>query len=169
MAEWVGSMNLYQITAEYRAQLAALQDLDLPPEVVADTVEGLQGDIESKLRAVLAYSLELEIQETGASEAAKRMQDRAKSLSSRVSGLRAYALRAMQEAGISDVSTSEFAAKVAKTPAAVKIAEGTKLPAEFVRTKTTTEPDRTALKAAIQGGREVAGVELVSGYRLALK
>ena len=161
--------SLYQIAAEYRAQLAALSDLDMPPEVVADTVESMQGDLEAKLRAVVAYSLELEIQAVGVAEAAKRMESRRKALETRVEALRAYALREMQACGIGEVSTAEFAAKVAKKPPSVHILEGAELPEEFLRTKTVVEPDKAALKAALQAGRDIVDVHLISGYRLAIK
>lgn len=162
-------MNLYQIADEYRQALAVLADHDQPPEVVADTVEGLQGDIEAKLRAVIAYSLELSILATGAADAAKRMQERAKSLQSRVEWLHGYALRAMQDTGIGQVQTDEWAAKVAKKPPSVQIAEGVELPPDLLRTKTTTEPDKTAIKAAIEAGRVIEGVTLAQGWRLAVK
>ena len=34
--------NLHEITTVYREDVAHLQDLDLPPEVVIDTVVGMQ-------------------------------------------------------------------------------------------------------------------------------
>ena len=160
---------LYQIAAEYRAQLAQLSDLDLPPEVVRDTVESMQGEVEAKLRAVIAYSLELDIQAAGAADAAKRMQDRAKALQSRVDALREYALGAMQFTGIGEVSTDEFSAKLAKKPPSVFILEGAELPEEFMRVKTTREPDKAAIKAALLAGRDVVDSYLVGGYRLAIK
>jgi len=160
---------LYQIAAEYRAQLAQLADLDLPPEVVADTVESMQGEIEAKLRAVIAYSLELDILATGAADAAKRMQERARALQARTDALREYALGAMQATGLGEVCTDEFSAKVAKKPPSVFVLEGAELPAEFLRTKTTVEPDKAAIKAALLAGRDVVDARLVQGYRLAIK
>ena len=161
--------SLYEVAAIYRAQLEQLADLDMPPEVVADTLEAMQGDIEAKLRAVIAYSLELDILATGAKDASKRMADRAKVLEGRVDTMRAYALTHMQGVGIGEVSTDEWAAKVAKKPASVQIDEGAILPLQFLRTKMTTEPDKTAIKAAIQAGEVIPGAEIVSGFRLAIK
>jgi len=161
--------TLFHIVAEYRAQLAQLADLDLPPEVVQDTVESMQGEVEAKLRAVIAYSLELDILAAGASDAAKRMSERAKSLQARVDALREYALGAMQMTGLGEISTDEFAARVAKKPPSVFVLEGAELPAEFLRTKTTTEPDKTAIKAALLAGRDVVDARLVQGFRLAIR
>jgi hypothetical protein len=164
-------MNLYEIAAEYRQQLAALADLDLPPAAVADTVEGMQGDVEVKLRAVIAYSMELDITAAGASEAAKRMQERAKALSGRVDYLRGYALKVMQDTGIPEVATAEFAAKVAKKPPSVNVLDSALIPPAYMRQPEPppAAPDKTAIAAALKTGAVVPGCELVQGYRLAIK
>ena len=162
-------MKLYEIVAEYRQQLDALAELDLDAQTYADTLESMDGDLKDKLRAVIAYSLDLEIEATGAAAASKRMKERAESLDNRVKWLREYALRAMEATGMGEISTDEWAAKVAKKPPSVVIAEGAELPAEYVRTTVKTEPDKAALKAALAAGAVVPGVSLVAGHRLALK
>lgn len=160
---------LYEVVASYRADLDALNALDLDAQTYADTLDGMQGALQDKLRAVIAYSLDLEIEATGAAAASKRMKERAESLDNRVKWLRDYALRAMEATGIGEISTDEWAAKVAKKPPAVVIADGIELPAEYVRTTVKTEPDKAALKAALTAGKEVPGVSLVAGHRLALR
>ena len=162
-------MNLYNITTQYRADLAVLADLDIDPQTAADTLEGMQGEIRDKLQAVIAYSLELDILAAGASEAAKRMQDRAKSLTSRVEWLRAYALQSMQVCGIGDVSNDEFSAKIAKKPASVLIASDAAIPMPYMRETITVAPDKMALKKAIEAGAIIDGVSLQQGFRLAIK
>ena len=162
-------MKLYEVVQEYRAQLDALAELDLDAQTYADTLESMDGDLRDKLRAVIAYSLDLEIEATGAAAASKRMKERAESLDNRVKWLREYALRAMEATGMADISTDEWAAKVAKKPASVVISDGVELPAEYIRTTVKTEPDKAALKAALSGGAVIPGVSLVSGHRLALK
>jgi Siphovirus Gp157 len=164
-------MNLYSITQEYRQQLAALADLDMPPEVVADTVEGMQGDLENKLRAVIAFSLNLRAEAAAQKTAAQQMAERFKATESRVDGLLAYALKAMQDTGIGEVSTDEFAAKVAKNPASVNVIDAALIPAAYLRTPEppAPAPDKVAIAAAMKTGAVVPGCELVQGFRLALK
>jgi hypothetical protein len=161
---------LYESVAQYRADLDALADLDIDdPQTIADTIECMAGALQDKLRAVIAYSLELDIEADGAGNAAKRMQERAKHLEARSKWLQAYALQAMQDTGIAEVATDEFAAKIAKTPPRVVIADDAAIPIEYLRTKTVTEPDKTALKAAIQAGTTIQDVYLVTGFRLAIR
>ena len=160
---------LYEVVSSYRADLDALNALDLDAQTYADTLDGMQGALQDKLRAVIAYSLDLEIEATGAAAASKRMKERAESIDNRVKWLREYALRAMEATGMGEISTDEWAAKVAKKPPAVVIADGIELPAEYVRTTVKTEPDKAALKAALTAGAVVPGVSLVAGHRLALQ
>lgn len=162
-------MNLYAIASEYRAQLAELADLDLPPEAVADTVEGMAGELEDKLRAVIAYALNLRAEQEAQTAAAVRMAERAKHTGKTADGLLDYALTHMRGTGIPSVSTHEWAVKVAKKPDSVQIEDGAELPDEFMRTKVTREPDKAAIKAALLAGRAIDGATLVQGYRLAIK
>ena len=43
------------------------------------------------------------------------------------------------------------------------------LPNEYVRTKTTTEPDKTAIKKAIEGDIEVPGARVVTNNNLSIR
>lgn len=136
-----------------------------------DTVEGLQGELEQKLRAVIAYSLEMDILGAGAKEAAQRMAERAKTLQSRGEWLRTYALQSMQAAGVGEVATDEFAARVAKKPASVNVLDAALIPADLMRQPSAPPPapDKAAIAAALKAGASVPGCELVQGFRLALK
>ena len=162
--------TLFHIAAQYRADLALLADLDLDPQTVADTLEGMQGELQDKLRAVIAYSLDLDVLATGTEEAAKRMGELAKSRRARVQALRDYALTTMQGCGIGEVSTDEFAAKLAKKPASVNVLDASLIPAVLMRTpEPVSVPDKASIAAVLKAGGVVPGCELVQGYRLAIK
>lgn len=155
------SEPLYQIVARYQDDLAKLQDLDLPPEVVADTIEGMQGEIEEKVRAVVAYALEMEkAAEVRAAEAA-RMKDSATKFSARAESLRTYALGALQASGLRlPLIAPEFTLNIAKTPRAVEVADVTALPDEMVKTTVTIEfpgriPDAWAVSEQAPAGAAI--------------
>ena len=40
--------SLYDIAAQYRADVARLADLDLPAEVITDTLDAMSGELEVK-------------------------------------------------------------------------------------------------------------------------
>ena len=54
------TITLYNLASEYRAQLETLADLDLPEEVVQDTLESLGGELEIKTQSVIGFSRHLE-------------------------------------------------------------------------------------------------------------
>jgi hypothetical protein len=51
----------------------------------------------------------------------------------------------------------------------VEIDEGVTIPAEYMRTKTTTEPDKVGIKAALKAGTEIGGCRLVSNWNANIK
>ena len=155
--------TLFHIAAQYRADLAVLADLDLDPGTVADTLEGMQGDLQDKLRAVIAYSLDLDVLATGTEEAAKRMADLAKARRARVQALRDYALTTMQGCGIGEIATDEWGAKLAKKPASVNVLDAALIPPALMRTPEPAPavPDKASIGAVLKAGGLVPGCELV--------
>jgi hypothetical protein len=162
---------LYAIAEQYRAQLDALAELDLDAQTIADTVESIQGDLHDKLRAVIAFGLSKRGEQEMQAAAAKRMAERAASTGKLSEGLLAYALTHMQGTCTPEIATPEWSAKVAKTPAAVKIAEGAVIPPQYMRYPPLPEPvpDKKALGEALKAGAVLDGVTLQSGYRLSIK
>ena len=165
------SAPLYQISAEYRQALDALAELDLDPQTVADTVEGMGGELHDKLRAVIAYALGLSVDAEGQKAAAQRMAERAKATLARSDALMNYARDAMQATGIAEVSTDEWGAKLAKKPPSVSIVDPLLIPPAFMRVPEPPPPapDKAAIAAALKSGASVPGCALVQGWRLAVK
>ena len=114
--------SLYTIASQYRADLAALSDLDLDLVTFADTLDGMQGELQDKLRAVIAWGMDQSVLAQGTKEAAKRMADLAAAREKRAQWAFDYARDAMQGCGIAEIATDEFSAKVAKKPPSVKAA-----------------------------------------------
>lgn len=52
---------------------------------------------------------------------------------------------------------------------AVQVDDISRIPAEWLRVKTTYEPDKTAIKAAIKSGREINGCTLVENTSVQIK
>jgi hypothetical protein len=162
---------LYQIAQQYRADLEALAELDIDDETARDTLEGMQGELQDKLRAVIAYSLELDIAAAGAADAEKRIAARKKALEQRRDWLRRYALDAMRATGLPEIGTDEWHAKPAKTPGRVIVDDESLIPQTYMRTPEPPppQPDKTAIAAALKAGAAVPGTRLESGFRLAIK
>ena len=52
--------SLYEISLAYRADVARLADLDLPAEVITDTLDAMSGELEVKAQSVVMYARNLQ-------------------------------------------------------------------------------------------------------------
>lgn len=160
--------SLYVLAQEYREAADTLADLDMPPEVVADTLEGMAGDLEQKSVNVAALARSLEATAEQIKEAERAMKARREAIERRAEQLRAYLLGAMQHAGIRKVSSPWFTLAVRATPPAVEVQDAEQIPAEFMRAPPPPPPapDKIAIREALKAGRDVPGCRLVTGERL---
>lgn len=159
---------LYVLAQEYREAADTLADLDMPPEVVADTLESLAGDLEQKSVNLAMLARSLEATAAQMKEAEGQMKQRREAIERRAEQLRAYLLGAMQHAGIRKVSSPWFNLAVRTSPPAVDVQDAAQIPAEFMRTPAPPPPapDKIAIREALKAGRDVPGCRLVTGERL---
>jgi hypothetical protein len=165
------SITLYELSQTYREALDVLTDpeLDLPNEVIADTLEGLQGSLEDKAVNVAKFFKNLEATADSIKQAEVRMSARRKAIENRVASLKTYLKESMEACGITKIESPWFALSIAKNPAAVDITDEDSLPDDFVEIVTTRKIDKTAIKKAIESGAEVPGALLTRGTRLAIR
>ena len=133
--------NLFEIIDQYQQQLSALNDTDLPAEVVLDTVEALQGDVETKIRAVVAYALQIKADAATRKEHAKRMAESAKAMESRAESLMMYAQIGVMNSGLKlPLALPEFTLNLAKLPPSLHDdLDPAKVPPQFLKRTVTFE------------------------------
>jgi hypothetical protein len=165
------SITLYELSQTYREALDVLTDpdLDLPSEVIADTLEGLQGNLEDKAIAVAQFFRNLEATAVAIKEAEQRMSQRRKAIENRVASLKTYLKDSMEACGITKIESPWFALSIAKNPAAVDVFDEAAVPAEYKEEIVTVKIDKTGIKRAIESGAEVPGAMLTRGTRLAIR
>lgn len=162
---------LYVLAQDYRAAAEKLADLDLDEQTIADTLEGLSGDLEVKAVNTAMVARNMQGLAAQIKEAEQAMAARRKALEGRAERLTAYLLANMQHAGISKIESPHFCLSIKSNPAAVVINEPGLIPAEFMRQPEPPppSPDKTAIKEAIKAGKEVPGAHLAQGVRLEIK
>ena len=165
------SITLYELTTEYRQALDTLSDPDcnIPPEVIADTLEGLQGNLEDKAVNVAKSVRNLEATAQAIKDAEQRMAARRKVIEERLASMKDYLKTNMESCGITKIESPWFVLSIAKNPVAVDVFDETALPAEFKEEVVTVRVDKTAIKQAIESGAEVPGAILTRGTRLAIR
>lgn len=165
----MSNLSLYHLAGQYQEALTALGDLDLPPEVIADTLEGLQGELQEKATNVAAFVRNLEASAAAIREAEKQMAERRQAIEKRAARIREYLLTNMQASGISKIESPWFVLAVRDNPEAVAIEDEAALPAEYVLVKEVRSPDKAAIKDALKAGQDVPGCRLVRGQRIEIK
>lgn len=159
-------MKLYQITDQYKQAFLTLADSELPDEVINDTLEGLEGEIEVKGLNVAAHFQNLEAESAAIKNAIELMTKRKKAIDNKVVRMKSYLLSHMQDCGITEISCPEFCVKVKKNPPSVVIYDEDALPPDYKKVKTTESWDKTAIKADIKSGLEIEGAKLEQGSSL---
>lgn len=163
--------TLFEIAREYRTDIEKLGDLDLPDEVVADTLESMGGDLTVKACNVAAFMAHLDTTAAGMKEAEARMKARRQAVERRAERLRHYLLSGMQYAGIDRIESPDFVLSIKKNPPAVEVFDERMVPADYMKQPEPPPPtvDKALVKQAIKDGYEVPGCKLVQGFRLSIE
>ncbi|QDQ28272.1 siphovirus Gp157 family protein [Chitinimonas arctica] len=162
---------LYVLAKEYRTAAEKLADLDLPPEMIADTLEGLAGALEHKATNVAMFIRNLEANVEAIKGAEKQMAERRRAMESRAENLRDYLKGAMQATQISVIESPYFKVAIRSNPESVVIDATSQIPAEFMRRPDPppAQPDKKLIAEAIKAGRDVPGAHLARGQRLDIR
>jgi hypothetical protein len=165
------STALYVLADDYLAAAQQLADLDMDPQTVADTLEGLSGDLEVKATNVAMFvrNLEASAEQIKAAEAA--MSARRKSIENRAASVRDYLKAQMERTGITKIECPYFKLAIRENPPAVVIDAASQIPAEFMRQPEMPPPaiDKKAIAEAIKAGKEVPGAHMERATRLEVK
>jgi hypothetical protein len=162
------SLKLYEIADQFRALERLEGSEEIPPEVMADTLEALDGDFEVKAIAVAKFILSLEAAAGDIQEAAKAMKARADRLSRRAEGVRAYLLFNFQSLNKKKLESPELTIARRSNPVSVQVTYSESIPQKFWVQPEPPPPhiDKRALKDALQSGEEIVGAYLESGESL---
>jgi len=98
-------MNLYEYVDMHQKALVELEDMDLPAEVVEDTLNAMVGDIEEKTKSVVAYMRNIGVDITAMKNAEREIKERRQRLERREQWIESYVLNGMQTSGITVIET----------------------------------------------------------------
>lgn len=162
--------SLYELSGQYRAISDKLHDLDLPEEVIADTLEGLGGDLQEKSVNVAKYFRNLEAMADQIKQAEAQMSARRKAIEKRAYSLKQYLQANMELAGITKIESPWFVVSIKTNPASVVIDDESEIPYDYMREiPASFVPDKKIIKSAIDEGYTVPGCHLERGTRLEIK
>jgi len=164
------SLRLYQIADDYLIALEALAELDdLPPEAIADTLEGLAGTFQDKAAHVAAYIRTLDAEAAAIAAARQAMERREAALRRHAERLRDYLKGQMERTGIPRVRNPWIAVRVQPNPPSVVIEDETLLPDRFKQPVTTLKLLKSDIARALKAGESVFGARLQTTTRLVIQ
>lgn len=162
---------LYVLAHDFRAVADKLADLEMDEQTIADTLDGMSGDLEAKATNTAMVIRNLEASAYAIQEAEKQMATRRKAIENRAARVKDYLLANMMVAGIQKIECPHFKLAVRENPAAVEVYEPGLIPSQFMRQPEPPPPavDKAAIKEALKAGQDVPGCKLTKGVRLEIK
>lgn len=167
----MNALTLYKLTDEYVAVAERLSDLDLDEQTIADTLEGLSGELETKATNVAMFVRNLESSALAIKEAEATMALRRKAIEARAGRVREYLKINMTRAGISKIECPLFKIALRDNPPSVVVADENAIPPEFMRVPDppAPAPDKRAIGDALKAGTDVPGAHLERTQRIEIK
>lgn len=166
----MSALTLFQIAQEHKDLADQLQDMDLPEEVIADTLSAESGLVE-KSQAICFVIKNIEHFADGLEIEAKRMVERAKAARNRADAVKRYLKDGMQMAGVTKIEHPQFTLSIRKNPSSVQIDGEDLIPVEFMRypDPPPPAPDKKAIAVALKAGVAVPGASLKESERLEIR
>lgn len=153
----------YDVTVlerEFADLVAVYPELAEDEELRADTIEG-ETDAYRVLGKIVAIERDANSMVLAIGERAKELAARKDRYTRRKDAMRALLLRLLKAANLNKVSLPEATVSIGKGRAGVEIVDEALLPDNVVKLK--REPDKTAIKAALDAGEDVPGAVLREG------
>lgn len=155
----MSDLHLWEISERFRSMQLLAESDELPPEVIRDTLEGIEGEWEAKAEAVAMYVQNLKAAAEAKKEAAKAMAERAAMLDKRADSLKQYLLLQFQFMGKTRVERPMFSLVLKNNPQSVVIDDETAVPDAYKVQKPPPPPtvDKKLVGQAIKAGQDVPG------------
>ncbi|MBW9380651.1 hypothetical protein FHB81_25465, partial [Escherichia coli] len=129
--------KLYEIANEY----AKLMDSDLEPEMIADTIEGMEGEFTDKIEQLLSVIKNESGYAERLKEEAKSLNERAAVIQNKIDSIMAYIASSLEMVGKKKIRAGIHQVTIRKPSETVEIIDSSALPPEYVEFETTIKAD----------------------------
>ena len=148
-------MNLYELSIAFQE----VQNMDLDPEVMKDTLDSIEDAIENKAENIAKLIRNLESDVSAYKEEEDRLKTKRQATENKVKWLKTYLEDNMKLTGKTKFKSGMFNFSIQKNPASVNITDEKIIPEEFL-IQQPPKVDKTSLKEILKRGIEVPGAEL---------
>lgn len=150
--------SLYELTNNYEEVLNMLYQDDIDEQMVLDTLESIEGNIEDKADNYAKIIRELEIKANARKEEAKRLTDSAKVFENRVKALKNNLYNTMKLTGKTKFATNLFNFNIVKNGGKQTLTIDGDVPEEYK--KAVIENDTDKIRQALEEGKELTFAHL---------
>ena len=169
----MSNMSLYEIDLQIKETIDSLMDsVDENGEIcdyeIMNRLEDLKAARETKLENIALYAKNLAVEASAIKNEENTLAERRNRLERKCERLKGILIDAMKADGNNKISSPRFEA-VIRDSKKTNIINESEIPDRYMVTKTTKTPDKTAIKAAIEAGKKVAGAELVENSTITIK
>ncbi|MCX5629916.1 siphovirus Gp157 family protein [Listeria monocytogenes] len=157
--------TLYSIQGKYQQLLNLAEQLD--PELLKDTLESIDDELETKAENVVFVIKELEGQSLVLETETKRLAERKNTINNNVKRLKQSLFDAMITANKQKIKTNLFTLDIRKNPPSVIVEDESKLLNYLV--EQPKKLDKTRLSDDLKKGIEIPGAKIVQTERLQIR
>jgi hypothetical protein len=160
--------TMYELTNDYLAVLDMATDPEIPSEVIVDTLEGIEGEIEIKAENIAKVIKELDGVVVNLKSEEIRLHDRRNVIENRVKALKETLYNAMKITGKEKFKTDLFSFNIQKNPAKLVIDDEAKIPCQYL-IEQPPKIDTSAIKDLLKNNNAVDYAHLEQGESLRIK
>lgn len=152
-------MTIYEITSDYLQLMQMMEDPDLDPQTLADTMEGIEGELEDKADNYARVMKNMEADLNGIKAEIDRLSTRKKTIENNIKRMNEALQFSMETTGKTKFKTELFSFGIRKNAPAVVMDEPyiENIPERFLKYSDPTI-NRSAIKEAIQSGEDLEGL-----------
>lgn len=151
--------KLYEVANEY----AKLMDSDMDAEMIADTLEGIEGEFTDKISQLLAVCKNLSAHSDALKAESSSLSSRARTADNKVESIKGYIASALILMKKKKVTAGLHQVSVREPYKSVDITDAGSLPPNLVEYETTIKPDKLAIKHLLEAGQDVPGAQIKIG------
>ena len=148
-------MNLYELSLSFQE----VQNMDLDPEVMKDTLDSIGGTFENKAENMAKLIRNLESDRLAYKEEEDRLKTKRQAVENKLEWLKTYLKDCMKLTGKTKFKSGVFKFSIQKNPVSVNITNKKIIPEDYLIPQ-PPKVNNTTLKKALKDGIEVPGVEL---------
>ncbi|EQB6336937.1 siphovirus Gp157 family protein [Listeria monocytogenes] len=157
--------TLYSIQGKYQQLLNLAEQLD--PELLKDTLESIDDELETKAEKVAFVIKELEGQSLILEKETKRLAERKNTINNNVKRLKQSLFDAMITANKQKIKTNLFTLDIRKNPPSLIVEDESKLLNYLI--EQPKKLDKTKLSDDLKKGIEVPGAKIIQTERLQIR